>query len=243
MFAANLLTRTLSEDVDVGSVIATSMCSDQDRGIGEYEGIDIMNVVPSEARDLFQIDSSPDGNGDLILEGSLDYELTRSYNITLRCFDNQRNPSEDTAHVYITVRPVNDEPPRFELTFYSFAVNRISASGVDIGQVVATDGDQDVGGEITYSILQGDDTNFGVRPDGTVYLKDFVFAFEGESFDLVVMASDGEFNSTTDVNIIVSGFLSIPEMVIIVLSALVFIFIIIIVVVIVCACCYGCLRK
>ena len=116
--------------------------------------------------------------------------------------------------MYITVRPVNDEPPRFELTFYSFAVNRISASGVDIGQVEATDDDQDVGGEITYSILNGDITNFGVKQDGMVYLKDYIFVSEGNSFYLEVIASDGQFNSTTDVFISVSGVLSVPEIVI-----------------------------
>ena len=40
---------------DVGSVIAISMCSNQDRGIGEYEGTDIINVIPIEARDLFEL--------------------------------------------------------------------------------------------------------------------------------------------------------------------------------------------
>ena len=242
MFSRNQYTVVLFEDTPGGSIIATSMCSDQDSEVGAYGGIDIVNVIPSSAEDLFRVDSSPaegkTGSGDLILLQPLDFETSRIYNITLRCYDNQVSPRQDLAQVVILVRPVNDEPPVFDSTFYSFAVNRISSSGVDIGQVVANDNDQEIGGEISYSILSGDTDNFGVRLDGMVYLKDFVFAFEGDSFDLVVMASDGEFNTTTDVIITVSGFLSIPEIVIIVLSAVVFILILIIVVVIVCTCCY-----
>ena len=237
MFSENQYTVALFEDTPSGSVIATSMCSDQDNGIGTFRGIDILNINPSSAEDLFRVDSSQDGksgNGDLILQEQLDFEAARLYNITLRCFDNQFNPSQDIAQVVIIVRPVNDEPPVFEHIFYSFAVNRISASGVDIGQVVANDNDQEIGGEISYSILSGDTANFGVRLDGMVYLKDFVFAFEGDSFDLVVMASDGEFNTTTDVRITVSGsILSIPDIAIVVAAVLVFIAI----VTIFCCCC------
>ena len=125
-------------------------------------------------------------------------------------------------------------PPVFEHIFYSFAVNRISASGVDIGQVLANDNDQEIGGEISYSILRGDTDNFGVRLDGMVYLKDFIFAFEGDSFDLVVMASDGDFNATTEVEITVSGLLSIPEIVTVVVTPLLFIAIILMI-----FCCYS----
>ena len=238
MFSENQYTVALFEDTPRGSIIATSMCSDQDSGIGAYGGIDIVTINPSSAEDLFRVNSSQDGKsgiGDLILQEQLDFEAARLYNITLRCFDNQFNPSQDIAQVVIIVRPVNDEPPVFEHIFYSFAVNRISASGVDIGQVVANDNDQEIGGEISYSILSGDTANFGVHLDGMVYLKDFVFAFEGDSFDLVVMASDGEFNTTTDVRITVSGsILSIPDIAIVAAAVLVFIAII---VAIFCCCC------
>ena len=238
MFESDQTVVMFPEDIAVGTTIASSMCSDLDVGVGSYAGIRIMSVIPPDAIDLFRLDSDDDGNGILVLVEQLDYETTRSYNITLQCYDNQMPPSEDTARVYVLVLPINDEVPRFQKSFYSFAVNRITASGEDIGQVIATDNDEGVGGEIAYSILSGDDSNFGVRPDGMVYLKDFVFNSEGESFELVVMASDGEFNSTTEVIITVSGFLSIPEIVIIVVSATVFILIIVIAVVIVCICWY-----
>ena len=221
MFAVNQKTVSFSEDTPVGTVIATSNCTDLDVREGEYAGIDIMTVVPSESTESFRLDAGGNGHGMLVLVSSLDYETVRSYNITIRCFDDQVNPNIDIANVYVIVLPVNDEPPQFNFTFYSFAVNRISANGVDIGQVIAIDNDQDVGAEISYSIISGDVSNFGVRPDGMVYLKDFVFAYEGESFELVVMASDGEFNSTTEVIITVSGFLSIPEIAIIVAVAII----------------------
>ena len=243
MFANNQKTVSYFENTPVGTVIATSNCTDLDVREGEYAGIDIMTVVPSESTESFRLDAGDNGHGMLVLVSSLDYETVRSYNITIRCFDDQVNPNIDIANVYVIVLPVNDEPPQFQATFYSFAVNRISASGVDIGQVIAIDNDLDVGAEISYSIISGDVSNFGVRPDGMVYLKDFVFAYEGESFELVVMASDGEFNSTTEVILTVSGFLSIPEIVVILISAIIFIILVVIIVVIVCTCCCKCLPR
>jgi hypothetical protein len=233
MFSENQYTVALPESTPGGSIIATSMCSDQDNGVGRYGGIDIVTVIPTSPDDLFQVDSPPaegkNGSADLILQGQLDYETTRIYNITLRCYDNQRTPRQDLAQVVIKVLPVNDEPPVFENSFYSFAVNRISTSGVDIGQIVAVDRDQQVGGELSYSILSGDTDNFGVRLDGMVYLKDRVYAFEGKSFDLVVIASDGVFNSTTAVRITMSGFLSIPEIGIVVAAAVLLVAIVVLV--------------
>ena len=54
---------------------------------------------------------------------------------------------------------------------------------------------------------------------GMVYVKDFIYTFEGESFDLIVAASDGVFNSTTSITITMSE-LSIPEIVVIVVAVL-----------------------
>jgi hypothetical protein len=233
MFSENQYTVALPESTPGGSIIATSMCSDQDNGVGRYGGIDIVTVIPTSPDDLFQVDSPPaegkNGSADLILQGQLDYETARLYNITLRCYDNQRTPRQDLVQVVVIVLPVNDEPPIFENSFYSFAVNRISASGVDIGRIVAVDRDQEEGEELSYSILSGDMDNFGVRLDGMVYLKDFVFGFEGDSFDLVVMASDGEFNSTTAVRITISGLLSIPEIGIVIAAAVLLVAIIVLV--------------
>ena len=134
MFAVNQKNVSFSEDTPVGTVIATSNCTDLDVREGEYEGIDITTVVPSESTESFRLDAGSNGHGMLVLVSSLDYETVRSYNITIRCFDDQvNNPNIDTANVYVIVLLFNDEPPQFNFTFYIFAVNRISASGVDIG--------------------------------------------------------------------------------------------------------------
>ena len=138
----------------------------------------------------------------------------------------------------VRVLPVNDEPPVFESSFYSFVVNRISTGGVDIGQIVAVDGDQQVGGEISYSILSGDTDNFGVHSNGIIYLKDYIYAFEGTSFDLVVMANDGVFNSTIAVRIAVSGFLSIPEVAVIVAAVIVAAAVLLVAIIVMLLCCH-----
>ena len=53
IFSENQYTVALVEDTPTGSIIATSMCSDQDSGIGAYDGIDIVSTIPSSAKGLF----------------------------------------------------------------------------------------------------------------------------------------------------------------------------------------------
>ena len=93
MFSENQHTVALVEDTPsyrIHHIIATSMCSDQDSGIGAYGGIDIVNTIPPSAEDLFRVDSSPadcdqkvEMETDVILQGQLNFETARLYNITL----------------------------------------------------------------------------------------------------------------------------------------------------------------
>ena len=214
------------ESTPLNTTFSVVECTDADVGAGEYEGIGFQNVTNPQTWTLVD-------DGDLQLIGQLDFETTQRYEFTLLCIDT--GGLQDTATVTVNVSPVNDVPPVFNITEYSFTASRLSPLGNErVGQVTATDADLVVGNSITYSI-QGDG-NFAIDPDdGVITVSDYIFNFEGSSFELTVIASDGEFNATASVDIAVEGLLSIAEVIIISISGIV---LIVIICICGCCCCY-----
>ena len=224
-FSADTYEVSYPESIPVGTLIITAICTDNDRGAGQFSGIEIYQPTS----ELWQLPNSQ--NGTVFLNMSLDYETAQTHEFTLRCFDT--GGRQDFATVTINVLPVNDAQPQFIQTSYTFTVNRISSPSNDvaIGRVTAVDHDRDTGGVITYSVE--DNENFRISSnDGRIFLVDFILVFEGSSFNLTVVADDGDFNATSLVYITVTGFLSIPEIVLIGLAGL-----ILLVLVLVLACC------
>ena len=87
MFSEDQYTVAVEENTPSGSIIVTSMCSDQDNGVGAYRGIDIVSVIPSSAEDLFRLNSTPVegkvGSADLVLQGQLDFETGSLYYVAM----------------------------------------------------------------------------------------------------------------------------------------------------------------
>ena len=224
-FSADSYEVSYPESIPVGTLIITAICTDNDRGAGEFSGIEIYQPTS----ELWQLPNSL--NGTVFLNRSLDYETAQMHEFTLRCFDT--GGREDYATVTINVLPVNDVQPQFNQTSYTFTVNRISSpsSDFEIGRVRAVDQDRDIGGVITYSMEENE--NFRISSnDGRILLADFILVLEGNSFNLTVVVDDGEFNATSLVYITVTGLLSIPEIILIALAGL-----ILLVLVLVLACC------
>ena len=194
---------TLPESAELGTLVASVVCSDSDLGLGAYDGINIQLVTPETLADIFGLNSTEDGYGILWLQQPLNYDTLQpqqTVNIALRCFDNQPTPSEDFAEVIITVLPVNDNAPQFSQTQYDFTIN-VASDEERICCLLATDADRDVGNQITYSLddVQG---RFTVQSNGEITfdvstLSDRV----GLTFILMAVASDGEFDTTARVSI------------------------------------------
>ena len=218
------------ESTPVGTPIITAVCTDSDRGAGEFAGIEIYQPTP----ELWQLPNAT--NGTVVLNMSLDYETAQMHEFTLRCYDTGRR--EDFAAVTVNVLPVNDNKPQFSQSEYVFTMSRITSplDGLEIGQVQAVD--HDLGNErtIIYSIEEND--NFAIDAnEGTILLEDYVLSTEGSYFNITVSAFDGNFSDTAQVIIRVSGPLSLIDGVVICLGGL----ILILVVLGTCTCvCYVC---
>ena len=230
MFEQNEYTVTISEASPIGTSLITVVCTDADRnGIGEIGGITIEQPNPA-----VYIPESDDGNGTVtvFLSERFDYENVSVASATLVCRDT--GSLIDMAVLNINVEAVNDIPPQFSQPEYKFRVNRLSLTGYEIGQVVATDGDKEFGNDILYRLIDNGLRKFILKSDGTLVLDSFAFLIEGSTFDLRVEASDGVFNTTVEVFITMTGLLSIPEIVIVGISVILFCIIVILVFVYCC---------
>ena len=196
---------TLPESAEIGTLVASTFCSDRDLGLGAFGGINIQSVTPETLADVFALNSTESGYGILWLRQPLDYDTLQpqqTISVTLRCFDNQPTiPSEDFAEVIVTVLPVNDNAPQFTQTLYEFTVN-VASDERSICCLRATDADRDVGSQITY-LLDDVQGRFTVQSSSGEIMFDVSMLSDrvGLTFILTATASDEQFDTTAQVSI------------------------------------------
>ena len=222
------------ETQKVGSEVLSVACTDLDYGVGSLAEIQLFNAS-SEVSKTFSVEPK---TGLISLAKSLDYDAgSQSYKFSVVCTDTAGNI--DTASVYLTVLPVNDERVQFRKSEYEFRLNRLELPGHVLGMVEIDDGDIDPEQVISYSIE--DNPHFRIDSEGEVVLKQFILFLQGDHFRLSVGASDGA-NEEVSATIIVSvvGPLSVLDIVLIIIGVLVLLGIFII---IICCCCVARCRK
>ena len=201
-FSQKVYSAAIPESEQVGIDIVEISCTDQDIGRGRFQGI---RFTENDNRSR---NFALEGNNIVRLMHPLDFEEIQLFNITLACHDNgNRN---DTAQLIINVEAINEHKPQFTQDNYTFAVNRLSTVGEEIGQVEAIDRDLGNGGDVSYT-LQGDSEKFGIRSNGMIFLDDYIFVTEDNFFVFEVVASDGQFNDTAQVHISLIGSLNVIE--------------------------------
>ena len=226
-FSSDTYEVSYPESIPVGTPIITAVCTDSDRGAGEFAGIEIYQPTS----ELWRLPNAT--NGVVVLNMSLDYETAQMHEFRLRCFDT--GGREDFSTVTVNVLPFK---PVFSQPSYAFTVNRISTPSNDLAIGMVTALDRDLNGRITYSLE--DNENFRITNDGRILLVDYILVLEGNSFNLTVTAHDGEFNAMSAVYITVTGLLSIPEIVLVGLAGLI---LLVLVVIISCCVMYCCFKR
>ena len=206
MFNRSQLEVNLPESAELGTPVASAVCFDGDLGLGAFAGINIQSVTPDAYADVFGLNSTEDEYGILWLRQPIDYDTLQiepTINVILRCFDNQPTPREDFAAIIVTILPVNDNAPQFSQDRYEFTVN-IANDEESLCCLEATDGDRDIGNQITYSLedIQG---RFTVQSNGEIIFDVSTLSDQvGVIFVLMATASDGEFDTTATVLISVT---------------------------------------
>ena len=225
---------TYPEGIPINAPIAEVHCTDADRHtFGILQGIELWSANTSIQQIVrVDINDSTITNATVILNATLDYETMEAFNITLRCFDSGND--EDFATVVVNIEPVNDNMPRFQSLHYNFSVDRINLPNREsIGTVEAIDLDKGHGGTLSYSLESS--PYFEIDNNGTITLVDYILAMEGDSFELFVEVSDGEFSDNATVTISVTGPLSVLDIIIIEAG---FICFIVLLCCFICCCCW-----
>ncbi|KAJ1161300.1 hypothetical protein NDU88_001787 [Pleurodeles waltl] len=155
---------SVPETEPIGTLIFDATGSGQCKDIDVEAPYNIFNFtgvagLGSAAR--FKMD--PPGSGRILLNGDLNFEdpnniaVGNEYTLTVMIQDVAPPYYTNSLYIYVKTTPVNEYPPVFNSTSYTFNISELSPPNSKVGQVYATDKDYPFIG-ITYSIEFGGST-------------------------------------------------------------------------------------
>ena len=123
---------------------------------------DILYSLVDSVDGYFSIDEN---TGVMSLERPLDREVQSVYELKARATDQGSPRLSSVCQVVISVLDINDNPPVFEHREYTATVSEDVAAGTQVLRVQAASRDTEATGEITYSIISGNEHGmFSVEP-------------------------------------------------------------------------------
>lgn len=100
-----------------------------------------------------------------MVKKSLDREATAMYNLTVQATDHGAPSLSSISLIMVIVKDVNDNPPEFAHKNYFASVSERSKPGTAVIRLHAISKDVGVNGEVSYSILVGNDNQvFSIHP-------------------------------------------------------------------------------
>ena len=123
------------ENITVGTPVLNINATDADVGTA---GEITYSISTGNEENRFSIDTI---TGQLHVAGSLDYETTPMYNLTVVAIDNGTPPSSSEVEVFVQLLDVNDNRPVFSQSVYRGQLLENLPAGQSIATVVVTDGD------------------------------------------------------------------------------------------------------
>ena len=130
-----------------------------------------------------------EGTGLVTLNGPLDRETIYFYSLNIIYTDDSGTAM---TVLKITVLDINDNPPVFELSEYTFSVEESIEIGTEIGNVTATDADLGLHAQVQYTIISGDiDGSFEISSVAGYIINTLFLDYEQLMiYSLIVQACD-----------------------------------------------------
>ncbi|XP_064099968.1 fat-like cadherin-related tumor suppressor homolog isoform X2 [Macrobrachium nipponense] len=144
-------------------------------------------IVAGNAEELFALDYA---TGVIQTAAPLDYETSRSHNLTVRARDPSTGGHTDTQ-VTITVADVNDNAPEFVERVFKAQVSEVVSKGYSVIKVEAHDVDTGEGGHVRYRCETGCDMFAVGAQDGVVSVAGVLDAETHPQYTMSVVALDG----------------------------------------------------
>ncbi|XP_063784879.1 protocadherin gamma-B2-like isoform X1 [Pseudophryne corroboree] len=195
MFFHEIFTVEMIESTSPGTIFALQGAEDPDIGrnsVQTYRLSDNQYFTLSEK-------TSSDGSKspELVLEKSLDRETLNIHSLVLKALDGGNPVRSGTASIRIIVTDVNDNFPVFSNEVYKVSLNENIPINTTIVTVNATDKDEGVNGQITYSFSKTSGNvhhtgTFSINPINGEIKTNSQLDFELTSYyELSVQARDG----------------------------------------------------
>uniref|UniRef100_A0A8D2DD36 Protocadherin gamma subfamily A, 4 n=1 Tax=Sciurus vulgaris TaxID=55149 RepID=A0A8D2DD36_SCIVU len=141
----------ISESVNPG--IGTILESAKDPDIG-LNSLSKYQLGPNEYFSLV-VKDNPDGDKypELLLQKPLDRETQSTHHLVLTALDSGHPPRSGSIKIGIIVVDANDNPPVFSQDVYRVSLREDVPPGTSVLRVMATDQDEGINAEFTYSFL------------------------------------------------------------------------------------------
>ncbi|XP_012501225.1 PREDICTED: protocadherin gamma-B7-like [Propithecus coquereli] len=141
----------ISESINPGMGTILESAEDPDismNSLSKYQ------LSPNEYFSLV-VKDNPDGGKypELVLQKTLDRETQSTHHLVLTALDGGDPPQSGTAQIRILVVDANDNPPVFSQDVYRVSLGEEVPPGTSVLRVKATDQDEGLNSEITYSFL------------------------------------------------------------------------------------------
>ncbi|XP_043925792.1 protocadherin alpha-C2-like, partial [Protopterus annectens] len=183
-------TRDVSENSSRGTVVALISVIDKDSGINAQVSCKIHDNIP------FTL-TSVENHYILEISGTIDRELSDSYNISLTATDFGVPPLSTDAFILVHISDVNDNPPQFTEMAYRSVIAENNSPGEILCQVTAMDPDLKENGTVAYSFVEEQIEGMSLfnylsidSENGRVYAKTMFDYEKIKAFKLQIVAKD-----------------------------------------------------
>ncbi|XP_073505812.1 protocadherin gamma-C5-like isoform X36 [Phyllobates terribilis] len=137
------------ENVSLGTVIMKLNASDLDDGANGDIFYSFDHHTLQSAKQIFDINSQ---TGDIFVKGSVDFEVSKSYELFVKAVDKGSPKLEGRCVVQVDVRDVNDNTPEIIFTSKNTEVPENAPIGTVVGFITVRDKDAGKNGEIRLEV-------------------------------------------------------------------------------------------
>ena len=197
VFTRNIYVGSIRESALPGDYVnsLTLNCTDEDSG---SNGQTALTIESGNTGNAFAVLS----NGKIRVNNTLDFEVTSSFYLTVRCSDQGTTPRIDEVIVIINIIDESEFGPEFQAHSYEFSVNETAFPGTILGRVIAIDQDTGSAGDVMYTISNNTDVPFGIDPStgDIILITPLDYETGPATYNLFVFAYD--FVNRTDLTVV-----------------------------------------
>ncbi|XP_074068868.1 protocadherin gamma-B5-like isoform X16 [Macrotis lagotis] len=192
-FKRNVINLNISESTLPGAKFALEPAHDPDTGLNSLQTY-YLSTSPVFS---FEVKKKKDGSkyAELVLEKLLDREKQSSYHLVLSAVDGGNPARSGTAQIRINVTDANDNAPIFSQDVYRVSLLENLPPGSSVLRVTATDKDEGVYAEITFSFdrsFQREWPVFSLDPNsGEITTLESLDFENTKDYSIVLEARDG----------------------------------------------------